>query len=64
MLFRSGFYNFYQAFLKDYGQVIQPLSKLTKKEAWHPLGEEELKAFKRVKALILSGSIIKYYLPF
>jgi len=35
-----------------------------KKEAWHPLGEEELEAFKRVKALILSGSVIKHYLPF
>jgi len=50
--------------LKDYGQVIQPLSKLIKKGAWYLLGEEELEAFKRVKALILSGSVIKHYLPF
>jgi hypothetical protein len=35
-----------------------------KKEAWHPLGEKELKAFKRVKALMLSGNVIKHYSPF
>jgi len=34
------------------------------KEAWHPLGEEELKAFKQAKALILLGSVVKHYLPF
>jgi len=35
-----------------------------KKKAWYLLKEEELEAFKQVKALILSGSIIKHYLPF
>jgi len=59
-----GFCNFYQAFLKDYGRVTRPLSKLIKKGAWYLLGEKELKAFKQVKALILSGGVIKHYLPF
>jgi len=34
------------------------------KEVWHPLGEEELKAFEQAKALMLLGSVVKHYSPF
>ena len=42
---------------------MRPLTKLTQKDAWHPLGEEELEAFERAKALMLSSSIIIHYSP-
>jgi hypothetical protein len=51
-----GFCNYYRAFLKDYGRVTWPLSLLTKKDGFCPLGPKEIEAFERAKALILSGA--------
>ena len=59
-----GFCNFYRAFLKDYGHIIRPLTKLLKKGAWHAFGERELAAFQQAKDLMLSDNVLAYYSPY
>jgi len=59
-----GFCNYYRAFLKDHGRVTRPLSLLTKKDGFCPLGPKEIEAFERAKALILSGGLLAHYSPF
>ena len=58
-----GFYNFYRRFLKDYGRVVRPLTRLTVKGRWHPLKEPEIEAFNKTKELILNGGLIAHYSP-
>jgi hypothetical protein len=59
-----GFCNFYRQFLKDYGRVVRPLTKLTGKGAWKPLGPTELEAFERAKTLVLTGGLLVHYSAF
>ena len=58
-----GFCNFYRRFLKDYGRVVRPLTRLTAKDRWHPLEEPEIKAFNKTKELVLNGGLIAHYSP-
>ena len=59
-----GFCNFYRAFLKDYGRIIRPLTKLLKKGAWHAFDERELTAFQQAKDLMLSDNVLAHYSPY
>ena len=59
-----GFCNFYRLNLKNWGRVVRPLTKLTNKGAWHPLGEIETQAFQRAKDLVLSDAVRAHYSPF
>ena len=59
-----GFCNFYRSFLKDYGRIVRPLTKLTRKGAWHTLGAKEIEAFQKIKALVLSDAVRAHYSPF
>ena len=56
-----GFCNFYRAFLKDYGRIVRPLTKLLKRGAWHAFGEAELAAFQAAKDLLLSDNVLAHY---
>src|SRR5206468_1818466 len=56
-----GFCNFYRAFLKNYGRVVRPLTKLLKQGAWHAFGLPELEAFQQVKDLMLSYNVLAHY---
>ena len=58
-----GFCNFYRRFLKDYGRVVRPLTRLTAKNGWHPLGDLEIEAFNKTKELVLNGGLIAHYSP-
>lgn len=58
-----GFCNFYRRFLKEYGRVARPLTRLTAKNGWHPLKEVEIEAFNKVKELMLSGGMLAHYSP-
>ena len=58
-----GFCNFYRKFLKCYGRVVRPLTNLTKKGHWHQLGAQEIEAFDRAKALVLSECVLAHYSP-
>src|SRR5579871_6757462 len=58
-----GFCNFYRRFLKDFGRVIRPLTRLTAKGGWHPLGDVEIEAFNKTKELVLNGELIVHYSP-
>jgi len=58
-----GFCNFYRAFLKDYGRIVRPLTKLLKQGAWHAFGEKELSAFQAAKDLMLSDNVLAHYSP-
>jgi hypothetical protein len=58
-----GFCNFYRRFLKDFGRIIRPLTRLSTKGGWHPLGEVEIEAFNRTKELVLNGGLIAHYSP-
>ena len=58
-----GFCNFYRAFLKDYGRVVRPLTKLLKRGAWHAFGEAEQAAFQAAKDLLLSDNVLAHYSP-
>ena len=58
-----GFCNFYRRFLKDYGRVVRPLTRLTAKGRWHPLEEPEIEAFNKTKELVLNGGLIVHYSP-
>ena len=59
-----GFCNFYRRFLKDYGRVVRPLTRLTAKDRWHPLEEPEIEAFNKTKELVLNGGLIAHYSPY
>ena len=59
-----GFCNFYRAFLRAYGRVVRPLTKLTGKGAWRLLGPTELEAFERAKDLVLNGGLLVHYSAF
>ena len=59
-----GFCNFYRSFLKNYGQIVRPLQRLTQKGGWHPLGPEEIEAFEKAKALVLTGGALVHYSPY
>jgi len=58
-----GFCNFYRRFLKDYGRVVRPLTRLNAKNGWHPLGDLEIEAFNKTKELVLNGGLIAHYSP-
>ena len=59
-----GFCNFYRRFLKEFGRVIRPLTRLSAKDGWHPLGDVEIEAFNKTKELVLNGGLIAHYSPF
>ena len=41
--------------------MVHPLTRLTTKDAWHPLEEPEIKAFNKTKELVLKGGLIMHY---
>jgi hypothetical protein len=58
-----GFCNFYRRFIQAYGRVSRPLSKLTGKDTppRFELDQEQLDAFERLKALLMSAPTLQYF---
>lgn len=59
----NGTVNFYRKFIKDFLKVAGPLTELTKKEVVFYFGEECKKAFKELKRLMTSASILRIFDP-
>ncbi len=58
-----GFCNFYRRFVKDYGRIAFPLTRLTKKEAQWKWEEEEQEAFRVMKAAITASPVLIHFDP-
>jgi len=55
-----GFFNFYCPFIKDFAHIACPLHQLTQKnQEWH-WGQEEQRAFDKLKALVTTEPVLAY----
>jgi len=58
-----GFCNFYRRFIREYGRVAKPLTRLTKKDVVFVFDENCEEAFKELKARLTSAPILGHYDP-
>lgn len=58
-----GFANFYRRFIKNYSQVVHPLTSLTKKDRTYEWTEEAQQALTALKAAFTSAALLKHYNP-
>ena len=56
-----GFCNFYRRFIKNFGGIAQPLTKLTKKDNTFEWTAECQKAFEELKARMISAPVLKHF---
>src|SRR5215813_8084594 len=53
-----GFANFYRHFIKDFGKIAQPLTKLTGNQSWE-WGNDQQKAVDGIKKAMTSAPILR-----
>jgi hypothetical protein len=58
-----GFCNFYRRFIKNYGRISRPLSRLIKKDVPFIFDESCKKAFAELKIQLLSAPVLAHYRP-
>jgi transposase InsO family protein len=58
-----GFCNFYRRFIREYGRVAKPLTRLTKKDVSFVFDEACKMAFEELKARLISAPILGHYDP-
>lgn len=58
-----GFCNFYRRFIRDYGRIAKPLTRLTKKEIPFRFDEGCRKAFEELKTRLTTTPILGHYDP-
>lgn len=58
-----GFCNFYRTFVKDFGRIARPLTKLLRMGAWHKFEEIEKDTFAQLKLAVLSDQVLALYNP-
>ncbi|KAI0995149.1 hypothetical protein K3495_g13032 [Podosphaera aphanis] len=58
-----GFANFYRCFVEGFSDITAPLTKLTKKNVEWKWGDEEDKAFKRLKKIFASEPVLAQWDP-
>jgi RNase H-like domain found in reverse transcriptase len=57
------FYNFYRRFIREYGRIVKPLTRLTRKDIPFVFNEDYKEAFKELKTRLTSAPILGYYDP-
>ncbi|KAI0994220.1 hypothetical protein K3495_g13962, partial [Podosphaera aphanis] len=58
-----GFANFYRCFVEKFSDIAAPLINLTKKKSTWKWGEEENKAFEKLKAIFASEPVLAHWDP-
>jgi transposase InsO family protein len=58
-----GFCNFYRRFIREYGRVAKPLTRLTRKDVVFVFDENCKEAFEELKARLTSAPILGHYDP-
>jgi hypothetical protein len=58
-----GFCNFYRRFIRDYGRIAKPLTRLTKKNTPFLFDQACHKAFKELKTRLTTAPILSHYNP-
>jgi hypothetical protein len=56
-----GFANFYRRFIKDFSDLVQPLTDLTHKDRHFTWSPEADKAFERLKAIFISAPALAQF---
>ena len=59
----NGFVNYLSKFLPQLADVMEPLRRLTRKDTEWTWGEEQDKAFNKVKRLVSRAPVLSYYQP-
>ena len=59
----NGFVNYLSKFLPQLADVMEPLRRLTRKDTEWTWGEEQDKAFNKVKRLVSRALVLSYYQP-
>ncbi|KAF2194525.1 hypothetical protein K469DRAFT_705995, partial [Zopfia rhizophila CBS 207.26] len=49
-------YSYYRSFIKNYGRIVRPLTRLLRTGAWHLFEDRELDAPAKAKAAVLSDA--------
>jgi len=58
-----GFCNFYRRFIRNYGRIAKPLTRLTRKDISFVFNEECREAFKELKDRLTSAPVLGHYDP-
>jgi transposase InsO family protein len=58
-----GFCNFYRRFIRNYGRIARPLTRLTRKDTPFIFNEECRQAFKELKIRLTSAPVLGHYDP-
>jgi hypothetical protein len=58
-----GFCNFYRRFIREYGRIARPLTRLTRKDTPFVFNGECQQAFKELKARLTSAPVLGHYDP-
>ena len=58
-----GFTNYYRKFIKDYSRIAEPMTRILKKDKKEEWGEDQSKAYKKLKEQFVPGKVLWHYQP-